>query len=106
MRALGPSFSIWRTAVRRSRRETSGRHSRHGWHDELLLVAAGHGVAGATAGLVGLGAPHHNRGRIVARGAVTDEALIAARRVAAPHADRVELVDHFGHGEQLRHRAE
>src|SRR5215211_4524773 len=56
--------------------------------------------------LVALVAADHDRRRVVARGTAVDQSLIAARRVAADDADRVELVHQFGHGEKLRHAAE
>src|SRR5688572_17348206 len=60
----------------------------------------------ATARFIGFLAAHHDRGGVVARGSSVDEALIAAGRPAAHHADRVELVDHFGDRQQLGHRPE
>src|SRR4051794_38075887 len=72
----------------------------------LVLVPRWDGMATPAACFIRLGAADHDRRRVVARRLAADESLVAARRIAAHDADRVQLVDDFGDREQLRHRTE
>src|SRR5215207_5531220 len=72
----------------------------------LILIPPRHRVTAPAPRLVALVSADHDRRRVVARGTAVDQSLVAARRVAAHHADRVELVHHLGHREELRHAAE
>src|SRR2546426_7059458 len=56
--------------------------------------------------LVRLPSPDHDGGAVPQRGLPVHEALIAAGRVAAHHADGLELVDDLRDGEQCRHGTE
>src|SRR4051812_19128135 len=73
---------------------------------DLILVPPRDRVAAPAACLVALVTADHDRRGVVAGGPPTDQALVSAGWVAADDADRVQLVDHFCDGEQLRHRAE
>src|SRR5437588_12857073 len=56
--------------------------------------------------LVRLPSPDHDRGTVPQGGPAVDEALVAARRLSAHHANRLELVDDLRDGEQRRHGPE
>src|SRR5438874_2323884 len=56
--------------------------------------------------LVRLPSPDHDRRAIPEGGPAVDEALVAARRLPAHYANRLELVDDLRDGEQRRHGAE
>src|SRR5690606_11415154 len=49
---------------------------------------------------------HHDRGGIVGGWSAVNQALVAAGGISTQHADGVQLVHHFRHGQQGGHGAE
>src|ERR1051325_4927549 len=72
----------------------------------LVFVLSRNTVTVSTPRFVRFSPTHHDDRRIPERRLAVDEPLIARRRPAADHADRLELVDHLGDAHQRRHRAE
>src|SRR5690348_18393559 len=62
-------------------------------------------MAGPASRFVCLRASDHDRRRVVARWSARNESLISARRIAALHADRVQLVYDLGNRQELWHGA-
>src|SRR4029077_3900098 len=72
----------------------------------LIFIRPRHLVTMPTSRLVRFPAADHDRGTVPEGGLAVDEALVAAGRTAAGHADGLELVDDLGDREERGHGAE